>query len=120
MARSDGGLFSLLSFDAAQTFTTLNRSLSLIIEGITPLGSIQTFSGAPAGLADVFQTFLVAGFTNLLSVNFYSLSPSANPEFALDNINVSAVPLPAALPLFATAVGGLALAGWARRRKAAA
>ena len=32
----------------------------------------------------------------------------------------SAVPLPAALPLFATALGGLGFMGWRRRRKAPA
>ena len=32
---------------------------------------------------------------------------------------VSAFPLPAALPLFATALGGLGLLGWRRKRKAA-
>jgi hypothetical protein len=33
---------------------------------------------------------------------------------------VSAVPLPAALPLFATGIGGLGLLGWRRKRKAQA
>jgi hypothetical protein len=34
--------------------------------------------------------------------------------------SVSATPLPAALPLFATGLGGLGLFGWRRKRKAAA
>jgi len=33
---------------------------------------------------------------------------------------VSAVPLPAALPLFATGLGALGLIGWRRKRKASA
>jgi hypothetical protein len=32
----------------------------------------------------------------------------------------SAIPLPAALPLFATGLGGLGLLGWRRKRKAQA
>ena len=42
---------------------------------------------------------------------------------ALDNVSVSAVsatPLPAALPLFATGLGALGLLGWRRKRKASA
>jgi hypothetical protein len=37
-----------------------------------------------------------------------------------DSPNISAVPLPAALPLFATGLGALGLLGWRRKRKAAA
>jgi hypothetical protein len=48
-----------------------------------------------------------------------------DPGFSgLDDISVStgvsAVPLPAALPLFATGLGALGLLGWRRKRKAAA
>jgi hypothetical protein len=32
-------------------------------------------------------------------------------------IDVTATPLPAALPLFATGLGGLGLLGWRRKRK---
>jgi hypothetical protein len=44
------------------------------------------------------------------------------PIFAADNMIVtpSAVPLPAALPLFATGLGAMGLLGWRRKRKAAA
>jgi hypothetical protein len=44
------------------------------------------------------------------------------PIFVADNMNVtlapSAVPVPAALPLFATGLGGLGLLGWRKKRKA--
>jgi hypothetical protein len=36
------------------------------------------------------------------------------------NFNPVATPLPAALPLFATGLGGLGLLGWRRKRKARA
>jgi hypothetical protein len=46
-----------------------------------------------------------------------------NEDFlGLDNIDVesSATPLPATLPLFATGIDGLGLLGWRRKKKAAA
>jgi len=42
-----------------------------------------------------------------------------DPPF-LPAVPVSAVPLPAALPLFATGLGALGLIGWRRKRKASA
>ena len=52
-----------------------------------------------------------------------SLQPGWSPEFAITYDFVSdgsAVPLPAALPLFATGLGALGLLGWRRKRKAQA
>ena len=49
-----------------------------------------------------------------------------NPGFAgttdgsVSTIAAPATPLPAALPLFATGLGGLGLLGWRRKRKAQA
>lgn len=40
--------------------------------------------------------------------------------YAVNAFTISEVPLPAALPLFATALGGLGLAGWRRWRRATA
>jgi hypothetical protein len=38
--------------------------------------------------------------------------------YFVDNINFSPVPLPAALPFFATSLGALGLLGWRRKRRA--
>jgi hypothetical protein len=43
-----------------------------------------------------------------------------NTSVLLANIDVPSVPLPAALPLFATGLGALGLLGWRRKRKIAA
>jgi hypothetical protein len=43
--------------------------------------------------------------------------PSAETGAALITADVVATPLPAALPLFATGLGGLSLLGWLRKRK---
>ncbi len=50
------------------------------------------------------------------------LNPNMNGIFTITGviINPSAVPLPAALPLFGTGLGALGLLGWRRKRKAAA
>jgi hypothetical protein len=40
--------------------------------------------------------------------------------FTVDNVSVSATPLPAAFPLFATGLGALGLLGWRKKRKNAA
>jgi hypothetical protein len=39
---------------------------------------------------------------------------------ALDNVSIAATPLPAALPLFASALGAFGFFGWFRRRFSAA
>jgi hypothetical protein len=49
---------------------------------------------------------------------FLNESFSQSPGVWSDD--VSAVPLPAALPLFATGLGALGLLGWRRKRKASA
>ena len=47
---------------------------------------------------------------------------SINQDYAFSNVGsfLVATPLPAALPLFATGLGGLGLLGWRRKRKSAA
>jgi hypothetical protein len=46
--------------------------------------------------------------------------PTTNFEVISTTATFSQVPLPAALPLFATGLGALGLLGWRRKRKAAA
>jgi hypothetical protein len=49
------------------------------------------------------------------SKGFEALSAPVPPGIQVDGF---VTPLPAALPLFATGVGGLGLLGWRRKRKA--
>jgi hypothetical protein len=71
-----------------------------------------------------------ATYTNLVVLNeganeitFYTpndTQPGFIAGFAVEYEILSATPLPTALPLFATGIGGLGLLGWRRKRKARA
>ena len=52
--------------------------------------------------------------------SYYSYNENMAGTWYLDGQIISATPLPAALPLFATGLGGLGLLGWRRKRKVAA
>jgi hypothetical protein len=73
------------------------------------LATLETFNFGDINEVDLLVT--VAGTPH----SGYS---GAGTQVALDNLTISAVPLPAALPLFATGLGTLGLLGWRRKRKA--
>ena len=99
MSRSDGTAFDLLSAD-----------LSSWVEG-TPMTVIGNFVGggtvqfdfvvAPGAPLETFNF----GWTNLISVEFTTL----NGPGVIDNVVVSAVPVPAAVWLFGSALAALGL-----------
>jgi hypothetical protein len=66
--------------------------------------------------------YYMNGFNNI----WYTNPPMTVPSFgaisppSITNTTISVVPLPAALPLFASGIGGLGLLGWRRKRKACA
>jgi PEP-CTERM motif len=127
MTRVGGGTFDLVSADLAQLFNDGAASAAggfpnadhISMTGSN--GNVVTLN--PASLT--LMTLLAGGLLNgVTSVVFEGFGPAgeANWSFALDNIVVdgSAVPLPAALPLFASGLGMLGLLGWRRKRKSAA
>ena len=86
-------------------------------------------AGATFGLSKVFFDVAPGAPAEILSIVFNTSSTSASdPNGAPISLNfsngeitiVSATPLPAALPLFATGLGALGLFGWSRKRKNAA
>jgi hypothetical protein len=95
------GQFSSISTGLSNAI--VNSSLGLSV-GST---SHRTFAG-PTNIITAFIDNLPLG-TGSAFVN--SISDSTAPV-------VSNAPLPAALPLFATGLGGLAFLGWLRKRKA--
>jgi hypothetical protein len=92
----DGNPIALSALDLAQTFTTLNRPLDVMIVGQTVSSSTvsQEFTAPPGG-ADSFQTFhLPTGFTDLASFTISGVGTYPTTEFAVDNLVVSGAPGP--------------------------
>src|SRR5262249_49173442 len=131
-------LNALSTFTSNQIFggvtlsETTNSILRLIFldpnpDQVTPLSS-QTFNSPGATtLAALANT--VANFRQPLLQEIYTISfPEFDQLFTGGSVNASIdisagpspIPLPAALPLFATGLGALGLLGWRRKKKAAA
>jgi len=87
----------------------------------TPLASF-------IGLGTFDLSLVVLAFYDLLQCDnaisgcsgFNDVTAFADAELTYDYTAVSVIPLPAALPLFGTALAGMGLLGWRRKRKAAA
>ena len=108
--------FNLVSFYITSTYDT-----GLIVSVVGSLNS--QFADATAVLPNTGGPILVTlNWLNITEVTFAPLcpaglctgpgSPNPNTKFELDNVTVSAsVPLPAALTLFASGIGGLGAIG---------
>jgi hypothetical protein len=113
-------------FDSTNMNGTINESWA--IYGSNTLGGALGSQGATL-LASCTNTGGTTGsncesIVTLASISGYQYfdvaATAGNVLFAEFNANISAVPLPAALPLFASGLAGLGLLGWRRKRKALA
>lgn len=127
MTKSDGGAFSLIGFQGAGSFNfnSFFWNPENIPDNIDVIGQLS-------GGGTVTQSFLInkttgrngalsfsdyvfnSGFTNLLSASFSSSGSAVSlfNGFAIDNINVAAVPEPETYTLLLAglaAIGGIAL-----------
>lgn len=127
-------LFSFVSIDLAEFFlvddwAAVDRAKDVFFLGnfdgggtISLAVTLDTLGDGPGGIDD-FETVLFSSlWANLSSVKISALPVGA--YLSLDNItaninSVSAVPVPAALPLFGTGLALLGFMGWRRKRKAA-
>jgi hypothetical protein len=81
---------------------------------INQVGSIANF------LSGTFSFTPLVNFASALYFKGSGTNDGDNGGLILDNVSLSAVPVPAALPLFAAGLGMLGLAGRRRRAKSAA
>ena len=78
--------------------------------------------GIPAGMSDSFVLSVsgMFGLTPLLDLDSFAIKIQGGPDGPEDSYELAGVvPLPAALPLFLSALAGLGLVGWRRNRAAA-
>jgi hypothetical protein len=87
----------------AITSDLVGRSLIVLASGDWTPGMFSGFSG------------LTGRFPSDITI---ALTQSSSGSIISGSGTFSAVPLPAALPLFATGLGGLGLLGWRRKRRA--
>lgn len=74
------------------------------------------YLGFPGGTFDVIIQSFVAGTVYRMAVNITSQGTRGG-TFLINSASVSAVPIPAALPLLASGLGALGVIGWRRKRK---
>jgi hypothetical protein len=115
----DGGEYNTLSlmWGSLDTYNSVefyyfdgvNENLVGVLEGDDP-----EFAGAPYSLG-----FINAIITTTSAFNRFKLLSGRN-SFELANVSISAVPLPAALPLYGAGLAVMGFVGWRKRKKAAA
>jgi hypothetical protein len=107
-------------------FTISLNSVTLDTDGISGTHSVDLLTGGPSGTflqsLSISGTDPVTTVLNLIGTQF--TLKMASWDFGVTNVNfdqvaVAATPIPAALPLFASALGGLGLLGWRRKQAGA-
>jgi len=117
VTRVGGGAFNLLIADFADGGNTDNNFTYQFIFNFVGGASLTQVIMLDGNFGS--QT-IILNHSNLLSVQWGN--DPGNDPFTLqwDNVKVEAVspvPLPAALPLFAAALGAVGIAGWCRRKR---
>jgi hypothetical protein len=125
-------LLNNVSFSVGVNCTTCPSTTGSISETLTIGGDAQTitipWSWSSTGPTDTIN--LLSNGSYSFDAGLYTVSVLAAGPFSaglnntahgvLDMVVTQATPLPAALSLFATGLGGLGLLGWSRKRKAQA
>lgn len=93
-----------VSFDGGATFLLFNAILS----------SNGGYLASSAGLPKTATSILLTAFDGV------ALRDDGTNDYAFAGVEISAVPIPAALPLFGSALAALGLFGWRRKRSVCA
>jgi len=118
---SANGITGISSFD----ITTGGTTYVLTNIGVGISSSTEALFNGSATINSVAYDFHFnlespfGGTTDSIAFESQSCTTCLNPASTFSD-SVTATPLPAALPLFATGLGGLGLLGWRRKRKAQA
>jgi len=110
------GLFSLTSLDVAKTFLGDGRPLTMTLTTMGVNGVVTNTIFLEENLAETFSNFSFTDFVNISSLTI--TGGQEFPEFAIDNVVVSAaeVPEPAS---WAMLIAGLGIICGVRRRRLA-
>ncbi len=120
---SGGGIFSVTSIDASEWDIDFGGGNTLTLTGHLSGGGMTVANFVTDNVFG-FETFVVAGFTNLVQLDIIGSSSDLGlcaPPFAVcgslgyDNIVASIVPLPPALLLFGTGLAALGFMRWRRK-----
>lgn len=106
LTEAGGGVFNLLGFDVGSVFS----DGELTFTGYFADGSSISQS-VVAGYGES-SNIVLSGFTGITSLNVKDTGSTGGP--LLDNLSLVAVPIPAAIWLFGSALAGL---GWMRRKQ---
>ena len=108
------GLFSFTSLDVAKTFTGDGRPLTLTLTAMGMNGLVTSTIFLEENLAETFSNFNFEDFVNISSLTI--TGGQEFPEFAIDNIIVSAAEIPEPAS-WATLIAGLGIISAVRRRR---
>jgi hypothetical protein len=126
LATTAGHVYQLSFYVGNTTGGSIFGSTSTVNVSIngTPTFSDTNSTTNATGLSwELFtHTFIASATTTLAFLNGDPANDNSNglDNVVLNDLGPAAVPLPAALPLFATGLGALGLLGWRRKRNATA
>jgi hypothetical protein len=104
-----------VTFDLAGNPTGDVKNLQVSAAGIDSLYSFNTAGHSTAAMGWVAQTFIFVATAATETLTFLSLTPGSGGP-ALDNVTIAATPIPGAILLFGSALGGMGFLGYRRKR----
>jgi hypothetical protein len=109
------GFISTNAFGSATTTGSVTVPINLSDTTTMPTGGLSAFEGT----SSMFFIPSGIGFADSAgnSTNTVEATAALSGTISYNFTTTAATPLPAALPLFATGIGGLGLLGWRRKRK---